>query len=99
MIPDWSGGYIPFARLSHAKYLVADTLWTWVGTSNWEPGYFHASRNLGVVMANRTLAAQARRSFESIWNSTYAVRVHADTTFTPRAHRETPPPGMKAYGR
>ena len=98
IVPDWSGGYIPFARVDHSKYMVVDTLWTWVGTSNWEPGYFHTTRNYGVLMRNRGIAVQARKSFQSVWQSPNAVRVRPDTTFTPRTHRETPPPGQKAYG-
>src|SRR5439155_12711690 len=59
-VPEWSGGYIPFARVEHCKYAVADTAWTWVGTSNWEPSYFLGSRNVSATMRNRPLAAQAR---------------------------------------
>jgi phosphatidylserine/phosphatidylglycerophosphate/cardiolipin synthase-like enzyme len=99
ILPDWSGGYIPFARVDHSKYMVVDTLWTWVGTSNWEPGYFHNTRNYGVLMRNRGIAMQARKSFESVWQSPTAVKVRADTTYAPRTHRETPPPGQKAYGQ
>jgi phosphatidylserine/phosphatidylglycerophosphate/cardiolipin synthase-like enzyme len=99
ILPEWSGGYIPFARVDHTKYMVVDTLWTWVGTSNLEPGYFHTSRNYGMVLRNRNIAHQARRSFASVWQSPTAVRVRPDTTFTPRTHRETPPPGQKAYGK
>jgi len=99
ILPEWSGGYIPFARVDHAKYMVVDTLWTWVGTSNLEPGYFHTSRNYGMVLRNRNIAHQARRSFESAWQSPTAVRVRPDTTYAQRTHRETPPAGMKAYGR
>ena len=35
-IPQWTGGYIPFARVSHAKYMVIDAQRGWIGTSNWE---------------------------------------------------------------
>lgn len=99
ILPEWSGGYIPFARVAHAKYLVVDTLWTWVGTSNLEPGYFHTSRNYGMLLRNRNLAQKARKSFESVWQSPTAVRVRPDTTYAQRTHRETPPPGQKAYGK
>ena len=99
ILPEWSGGYIPFARVAHAKYMVVDTLWTWVGTSNLEPGYFHTSRNYGVLMRNRGIAAGARKSFASVWQLATAVRVRPDTTYAQRTHRETPPPGQKAYGK
>ncbi|HVE82254.1 MAG TPA: phospholipase D-like domain-containing protein, partial [Myxococcales bacterium] len=46
-IPQWSGGFIPYARVVHAKYLVVDGRAAWVGTSNWERDYFFESRNVG----------------------------------------------------
>lgn len=98
-VPDWSGGYIPFARVEHCKYLVVDTLWTWVGTSNWEPDYFHTSRNAALTMRSRPIARQARAIFTTGWGSPTATVVRDGATYEPRIHRETPPPGMKAYGR
>jgi phosphatidylserine/phosphatidylglycerophosphate/cardiolipin synthase-like enzyme len=49
-IPAWSGGFIPFARVAHAKYMVVDAARAWIGTSNWERGYFHESRNAGLII-------------------------------------------------
>lgn len=97
-VAEWSGGYIPFARVEHCKYLVADTLVTWVGTSNWEPGYFLASRNLAVTMRNRPLASAARKMFETSWNAAGAVPLHPDSTYAPKIRGEEPPPGRKKYG-
>jgi len=98
-VPEWSGGYIPFARVEHCKYLVVDTLWTWVGTSNWEPEYFHTSRNAGLAIQNRPLARQARNVFETGWRSPTARAVNAVANYEPKIHRETPPPGRKVYGK
>ncbi|HUR28950.1 MAG TPA: phospholipase D-like domain-containing protein, partial [Planctomycetota bacterium] len=74
-IPPWSGGFIPFARVSHAKYLVVDGRRAWIGTSNWEREYFSASRNLGVVVEGRSVGAQLDALFTSVWNSSYAAPV------------------------
>jgi phosphatidylserine/phosphatidylglycerophosphate/cardiolipin synthase-like enzyme len=98
-IADWSGGYIPFARVEHCKYMVVDSLWTWVGTSNWEPDYFHSSRNAALSLENRPIAYQARGIFETGWRAAASRRVTADGKYTPRIHRETPPPGKKVYGK
>ena len=49
-IPEWSGGFIPFARVIHAKYLVVDAEHSWLGTSNWSKDYFFKSRNVGIVV-------------------------------------------------
>jgi len=49
-VPEWSRGYVSFARVEHCKYMAADGEWLWVGTSNWEPGYFLDTRNLGLTI-------------------------------------------------
>lgn len=97
-VPEWSGGYVPFARVEHCKYLVVDSLFTWVGTSNWEPDYFHASRNVAVTLRNRPLALQARRVFEASWRAPTARPVHAGVQFEAKLHGAEPPPGKVKYG-
>jgi len=97
-VPEWSGGYISFARVEHCKYVVVDTLWTWVGTSNWSPDYFHSSRNLAATMLNRPVARQAREIFETSWRAPGAAVLDPDSTYTPKVHGEEPPPGVKKYG-
>jgi phosphatidylserine/phosphatidylglycerophosphate/cardiolipin synthase-like enzyme len=97
-VPEWSGGYIPFARVEHCKYMVVDTLVTWVGTDNWEPSYFFNARNLSVTMSNRRLAAQARAIFESSWTAPSASALDPKATYTPRTHGEQAPAGRTKYG-
>jgi phosphatidylserine/phosphatidylglycerophosphate/cardiolipin synthase-like enzyme len=97
-VPEWSGGYVPFARVEHCKYVVVDTLWTWVGTSNWSPDYFHSSRNIAVTMLNRPIARDARAVFETSWRSPDAAALAPDSTYTPKLHGEEPPPGRVKYG-
>ena len=97
-VPEWSGGYIPFARVEHCKYLVADTLWTWVGTSNWEGSYFHNARNLAVTLRNRPLAEAARAVFETSWTAPGARPLDPDAKYEPKVRGEEPPPGKKKYG-
>ena len=98
-VPEWSGGYIPFARVEHCKYAVVDTQRVWVGTANWEPGYFLGTRNVAVTLANRPLATQARTIFQQSWTAPGAAPVVADSaSYTPKVRGETPPPGRKKYG-
>jgi phosphatidylserine/phosphatidylglycerophosphate/cardiolipin synthase-like enzyme len=97
-VPEWSGGYVPFARVEHCKYLVADTLVTWVGTSNWSPDYFHATRNLAVTLQDRPLARQARAVFETSWRAPGAAPLAPDSAYAPKLHGEEPPPGRVKYG-
>ncbi len=97
-VPDWSGGYIPFARVEHCKFMVTDGEWLWLGTSNWDPSYFVSSRNLGVTLQHKGLAGRVRSVFETSWRAPSAVPLVAGTKLERRIHSETPPPGATLYG-
>jgi phosphatidylserine/phosphatidylglycerophosphate/cardiolipin synthase-like enzyme len=74
-IPEASEGFIPFARVIHAKFLTVDGDRFWLGTSNWEKSYFHASRNMGVVARHRRVAGELDRGFDAVWESVHAEPV------------------------
>jgi len=97
-VPEWSGGYIPFSRVEHCKFMVTDGEWLWLGTSNWDPSYFMSSRNIGVTMQHRRLAARVRAIFETSWRAPSAVVLDKGVTLEKRVHAETPPPGAVFYG-
>jgi phosphatidylserine/phosphatidylglycerophosphate/cardiolipin synthase-like enzyme len=82
-IPLWSGGFLPFARVTHAKVLVVDGKRGWLGNSNWEKNYFYKSRNLGLLVDDPGVAAQLARFFGTLWTSPYAVPVDPDASYTP----------------
>lgn len=67
-LPPWSGGFVPFARVEHAKLMVADRERGWIGTSNWSRDYFHESRNLGLLFRGRGLGEPLARWFETGWS-------------------------------
>jgi phosphatidylserine/phosphatidylglycerophosphate/cardiolipin synthase-like enzyme len=77
-IPPARGGFIPFARVVHAKYMVVDGARAWIGTSNWEREYFHASRNVGLLVERPSVARRLEAFFRGLWSSAYAE------TFDPR---------------
>ncbi|WNG53866.1 phospholipase [Archangium gephyra] len=81
-IPRWSGGFIPFARVVHAKYMVVDGEQAWVGTSNWERDYFTQSRNVGVIVEGEAFANQLERFFQDTWTSPYATEVDPKAVYT-----------------
>jgi phosphatidylserine/phosphatidylglycerophosphate/cardiolipin synthase-like enzyme len=87
-IPEWSGGYIPYARVEHCKYIVADEARFWLGTSNCAKDYFYSSRNLGIVGRSRSLAGTLSQVFEKSWTSPYQERITRTGEYAPREHGE-----------
>lgn len=78
-IPQFSGGVIPFARLIHSKYLVADGADSWVGSENWSEGYFLNTRDVGFVIHSGQVADTLTQIFDKVWQSAYATRFGATT--------------------
>lgn len=70
-LPAHSGGPIPFARVEHCKYLVADGENAWLGSSNWERDYFHSSRNLGLVLEGGQVPGQLQSIFQRSWSGSW----------------------------
>ena len=70
-VPPWSGGEIPFARVSHAKFMIVDARTAWIGTSNWEGDYFEKTRNVAIVTEDGALGPRLGRLFEDDWKSAY----------------------------
>lgn len=67
-------GEIPFARVHHSKYLVTDDSRAWLGTSNWGHGYFHESRNYGMVFLDGPIPGRLDRLFEFDWQRSTPLR-------------------------
>lgn len=81
-------GFLPFARVIHAKYLVVDGRRAWLGTSNWGWGYFHNSRNVGVIVHGAAFGAALERFFERGWVFPGAATVDPNAAYTePRISR------------
>jgi len=74
-IPAHPEGFIPFARVEHAKYLTVDGNALWVGTSNWSRDYFFESRNLGLFLTGAGAPRDADAFFNQSWNGPYATAV------------------------
>ncbi len=69
-VPPWSGGFVPFGRVNHAKLMVVDGERGWLGTSNWSRDYFYSSRNVGLLLSG-ALAEQLQGYFVRGWSSEY----------------------------
>ncbi len=97
-VPEWSEGFVPFARVEHCKYMVVDSEWLWVGTSNWEPSYFLNTRNLGLTVHDPVMAKQADLIFATSWGAPSASPYGPDTKLPAREHGPKAPAGEKFYG-
>jgi phosphatidylserine/phosphatidylglycerophosphate/cardiolipin synthase-like enzyme len=82
-IPAWSGGFIPYARVEHAKILIADDETCWVGTANWSQSYFHNSRNISLFLEGQAAASAAGAFFDKGWNSPFAEIVDPCAKYPP----------------
>jgi phosphatidylserine/phosphatidylglycerophosphate/cardiolipin synthase-like enzyme len=87
-IPEWSGGYISFARVEHCKYVVADQTSFWLGSSNCEKSYYYSTRNLGVVCTSLSLAKTLARIFLKSWDSPYKELITQTGEYKTREHGE-----------
>jgi phosphatidylserine/phosphatidylglycerophosphate/cardiolipin synthase-like enzyme len=76
-IPPWSDGEIPYARVAHSKIALFDRRAAWIGTSNWEEGYFTRSRNVGVLVEGGRLPGRLAGVFDATWASGYTARLSA----------------------
>lgn len=80
-IAEVPGRFIPYARVIHSKYAVADDQQLWLGTTNWERGMFMASRNVDVVVRRSEVAKQASRVFLQLWNASYSAPIDVEKEY------------------
>jgi phosphatidylserine/phosphatidylglycerophosphate/cardiolipin synthase-like enzyme len=87
-IPDYSKGYISFARVEHCKYVVADSN-TWIGSANAEKSYFYNTRNVGLVIEeNQKFSSRVREIFYKDWNGPYTHYIKPEEEYIGREHGE-----------
>ncbi|MGM0441143.1 MAG: phospholipase D-like domain-containing protein [Elusimicrobiota bacterium] len=82
-IPKAKEGHIPFARVDHSKLMIADNKVAWTGSSNWQPGYFNQSRNVGFITNNKEKVNDFSRYFKTAWKSKYCHFLEIDKNYSP----------------
>jgi phosphatidylserine/phosphatidylglycerophosphate/cardiolipin synthase-like enzyme len=82
-IPEWSGGFVPYARVEHCKYMVVDGRRFWIGSSNWRKSYFYECRNVGLIVKSTSAGALLRDVFYQSWDSEYAYSVKPEKSYVP----------------
>jgi phosphatidylserine/phosphatidylglycerophosphate/cardiolipin synthase-like enzyme len=82
-MPEYSAGFIPYARVEHCKFMVVDSRLLWLGTSNWSWSYFHNSRNLGMVIHSKGVNQTVHEIFWKSWISPYCETVDICRDYVP----------------
>ena len=80
-------GFIPYARVEHAKYAVADDRSVYIGTGNWEWSYFHTTVDASVFVHGVGPAKTLTQIFDRDWNGPYVTTLQAAENYpAPRTH-------------
>ncbi len=82
-VPELASGHIPYARVEHCKYAVADDDSVFIGTGNWEWSYFNNTVDASVLVHGTAPAATLNAIFERDWNGPYVTRLQPGATYTP----------------
>lgn len=82
-IPGFSGGFIPYSRVDHCKFFISDSTLSWLGTSNWERGYFYESRNAALIIQNEDINSLLEEVFLRSWNSSFVESVDVNKKYEP----------------
>ncbi|MEO8664135.1 MAG: phospholipase D-like domain-containing protein [Ignavibacteria bacterium] len=82
-IPQYSEGYIPYARVDHSKFFIADNNISWISTSNWEWSYFNNSRNATIIADNEKVNSELSKVFMRSWDSNITNSVDVNKIYEP----------------
>jgi phosphatidylserine/phosphatidylglycerophosphate/cardiolipin synthase-like enzyme len=80
-IPPSSKGFIPYARVEHAKYAVADDRAIYIGTGNWEWSYFNNTVDASIFVHGLGPARALTAIFDHDWDGTYVTTVRPEKTY------------------
>lgn len=86
-LPPAPRGFIPYARVEHCKYAVADDDQVYIGTGNWGWSYFNASVDASVFVHGKGPAATLAGIFERDWDGGYVTPLRPGHEYpAPRTH-------------
>ncbi len=82
-VPELASGHIPYARVEHCKYAVADDDSVYIGTGNWEWSYFANTVDASVFVHGQAPAATLSGIFDRDWNGPYVTVLSAAGRYHP----------------
>jgi phospholipase D3/4 len=80
-LPPSPQGFIPYARVEHAKYAVADDRSVYIGTGNWEWSYFNTTVDASVFVHGAGPARTLTQIFDNDWNGSYVTTMEPGKTY------------------
>ena len=81
-IPEAPEGFIPYSRVEHAKYVVADDRSVYIGTGNWEWSYFHTTVDASVFVRGTGPAKTLTNIFDRDWSGPYVTPLEPGKEYT-----------------
>lgn len=86
-LPPSPQGFIPYARVEHAKYAVTDDRSVYIGTGNWEWSYFNNTVDASIFVQGEAPAKTLTHIFDQDWDGPYAKTLEVDKRYeAPRNH-------------
>lgn len=85
-LPPAPSGYIPYARVEHCKYAVADDRAIYIGTGNWTWSYFHTTVDASVFVHGHGPAMTLTQIFQRDWNGPYVTTLDPGRRYAPPRH-------------
>lgn len=82
-LPQAPEGFIPYARVEHCKYAVADDRSIYIGTGNWSWSYFESSVNASVFVHGIGPAKTLSHIFDQDWSGPYVTILEPGRDYTP----------------
>ena len=86
-LPEAPQGFIPYARVEHCKYAVADGRIGFIGTGNWGWSYFTTTVDASLFIAGSGPARTLTAIFDRDWNGPYVHALEPGRHYVPpRVH-------------
>ena len=83
-LPQAPQGFIPYARVEHCKYAIADGDRAYIGTGNWGWSYFNNTIDASVFFSGKGPVSTLINIFDRDWDGPYV------TTLKPGVHYKAP---------
>lgn len=86
-LPEAPQGFIPYARVEHCKYAVADGRRSYIGTGNWSWSYFETTVDASLFIAGAAPARTLEAIFERDWMGRYVHMIEPGRLYeAPKIH-------------